>query len=195
MEDDHLREEDDVGPAEGAKGASALGEKEQQREGDEQGGNEAEHLGLRLERAKGREDDVAALRADVVHQFKEREMVAPLPEKVGEGDYDGDKAAEPEPAMAETSAERCKADADNESAEPEEDGVLVEDGDSCERSDGKPQRLTAGIGELRDEAGDGRPQGRVEGVHGRRGGRGRGGLGAIGVASEARNMAQRRPPS
>jgi len=43
---------------------------------------------------------------------------------------------------------------------------FIEDGDASEAADGEPERFAAVAGEADDKIRDGRPQQRIEGVHG-----------------------------
>ena len=162
----HLCQKDEVSPSESTIGPALPGKKEQQGKEHEQGGDKTEHLGLGLKIGQRRKQNIAAARADIVHQLEEGKVMPPLPEEVRRRDDRCQGAAQPEPAMAEAGTKLRQANANHDSREPEDDGIFVQDGDPRERAYDKPKRLVSVPGDAYQEVGDTCPKQRVEGVHG-----------------------------
>ncbi len=89
---------DDEGPAEGAVGLRAWREEKRKQAAQPEGKAERlHHQNLLGQIGRGREDDVFAGGANVIHQLEEGPVVLDVPKEVGKKDQEGDGAAREKP--------------------------------------------------------------------------------------------------
>ena len=105
-----------------------------------------------------RENDVAALGADVAHQFDEGPVVVNVPQQIGKKNQEGGDTAEPDPGIEEDAALRGQEKTDDDAEAEDGDGIFFLQAESGDHAEPEPIAGTVALDGEDGEIGAAHPE-------------------------------------